>query len=112
MLESMPVLLISVVQNEVIKKTYYSLQQQKVKSIKSYTTITQLVVVCSVCSTCTYAVNQKLLVATVTHAALYASASGLARCSKTTVKSMLPRTSKNENRPIGPILSLNSHHIN
>ena len=49
-----------------VQKIYYSLQQQKMKSAR-ITTITELVVVWSVCSTC-----MVVLVATVTHATLYA----------------------------------------
>ena len=44
-----------------VQKIYYSLQQQKVKSVEHVTTITELVVVWSVCSTCTCAVNQRFL---------------------------------------------------
>ena len=44
-----------------VQKIYYSLQQQKVKSVEHVTTITELVVVWSVCSTCTCTVNQRFL---------------------------------------------------
>ena len=44
------------------------------KSVKRVITIAELVVVWSVCSTCTCTVNQKVFVATVTHAMLYAFA--------------------------------------
>ena len=44
-----------------VQKIYYSLQQQKVKSVERVTTITELVVVWSVCSTCTCTVNQRFL---------------------------------------------------
>ena len=47
---------------------YYSLQQQKVKSVKRIATITELVVVWSVCITCIYMYSKsKVLVATVTN---------------------------------------------
>ena len=41
---------------------YYSLQQQKVKSIKRSTTITELVVVWSLCSVCTSVTKSKAVI--------------------------------------------------
>ena len=52
-----------------LQKIYYSLQQQKVKSVKSKTTITELVVVWNLCSICT-----KSEVVTLKHSTLFAIA--------------------------------------
>ena len=43
----------------IIQKIYYSLQQQKVKSVKRRTTITELVVVWSLCSVYTSVTESK-----------------------------------------------------